>query len=211
MQCPLCENQCCQHYWQDKHRDYWQCNICQLVFVPPAQRLSPQLEKTEYDLHKNSPDDAGYIRFLNRLAHPLTEVLSDKGTGLDYGCGPCPVLATLLTRSGHDVRYFDPFYFPDEKVFTQHYDFISCSEAIEHFFNPGEIWQMWMSLLKNNGWLAIMTKRVIDRHRFKTWHYKNDPTHVSFFSEETFHWLAKTYHMRLEVSGSDVVLLQKLA
>lgn len=211
MQCPLCQNQSCQYYWKDKHRDYWQCDICRLVFVPPAQRLSPQAEKAEYDLHHNSPDDAGYIRFLNRLALPLGKVLRGKCSGLDYGCGPSPVLAALLARNGHQVSYYDPFYFPDEKVFTQGYDFISCSEAIEHFFHPGEIWQNWMSLLKANGWLAIMTKRVIDRQRFKTWHYKNDPTHVCFFSEDTFRCLANKYHMRLEVSGPDVVLLQKLA
>ncbi|ALT00140.1 class I SAM-dependent methyltransferase [Lacimicrobium alkaliphilum] len=211
MQCPLCQKQSSQHYWQDKRRDYRQCDICKLVFVPPAQRLSPQSEKAEYDLHHNCADDAGYISFLNRLALPLTGVLSDGCIGLDYGCGPSPVLAALLSEKGHQVSYYDPFYYPDEKVFKRRYDFISCSEAIEHFFHPGEVCQNWMSLLKAKGWLAIMTKRVIDRHRFKTWHYKNDPTHVCFFSEETFGWLAKKYRMRLEVSGPDVVLLQKLA
>lgn len=211
MQCPLCQSHSNQHYWQDSRRDYWQCDICQLVFVAPEYHLSAQSEKAEYDLHQNSAYDAGYIRFLNRLVLPLSEVLPGKCTGLDYGCGPAPVLAGLLSEKGHKVSYYDPFYFPEKKVFTQDYDFISCSEAIEHFFHPGEIWQNWMSLLRVNGWLAIMTKRVINQQRFKTWHYKNDPTHVCFFSEETFRWLAKQYHMRLILSGPDVVLLQKLA
>ncbi|GGD71954.1 hypothetical protein GCM10011357_28710 [Lacimicrobium alkaliphilum] len=109
------------------------------------------------------------------------------------------------------MDYYDPFYFPDEQAFSQTYDFITCSEAIEHFFYPGQVWYRWMSILKNHGWLAIMTKRVIDRDAFSTWHYKNDPTHVCFFSEKTFHWLAHQFNMRLEVSGPDVVLLQKLA
>lgn len=211
MDCPLCQKAPCQHYWQDRRRDYLQCPRCGLVFVPCAQRLSAQSEKAEYDLHQNSPEDAGYVSFLNRLAEPLGQCLLPNSTGLDYGCGPSPVLAGLLTKQGHYVDYYDPFYYPDERIFDQTYDFITCSEAIEHFFYPGKVWHHWMSMLKSQGWLAIMTKRVIDRDSFSKWHYKNDPTHVCFFSEQTFHWLAQRFNMRLEVSGPDVVLLQKLA
>ncbi|WP_088329276.1 class I SAM-dependent methyltransferase [Lacimicrobium sp. SS2-24] len=210
MQCPLCQFQSSQHYWQDKRRDYWQCKQCLLVYVPPAQRLSAQAEKAEYDLHQNTSEDCGYVTFLSRLATPLKAVLPPGSTGLDFGCGPNPVLANMLREAGHNVHVYDPFYFPDKQVLQQPYDFISCTEAIEHFYQPGAIWKDWMSMLNNQGWLAIMTKRVIDKNRFAAWHYKNDPTHVCFFSDHTFSWLAQHFNMRLEVVGADVVLLQKL-
>jgi hypothetical protein len=54
-----------------------------------------------------------------------------------------------------------------------------------------------------------MTKRVIDRARFAAWHYTNDPTHVCFFSRETFTWLAVRWGARLEVLAPDIVMFQK--
>ncbi len=66
-----------------------------------------------------------------------------------------------------------------------------------------------MELLKPGGWLGIMTKRVLDVQRFANWHYKNDPTHVSFFSVETFSWLAKTHNLNVIFPANDIVLMQK--
>jgi len=64
------------------------------------------------------------------------------------------------------------------------------------------------------GWLGIMTKRVRDQEAFKTWHYKNDPTHIGFFSEATFQWLTGRWSSMgipatLVITGNDVVLIEK--
>ena len=66
------------------------------------------------------------------------------------------------------------------------------------------------ALLKPGGLVAIMTKRVISQTRFATWHYKNDRTHVSFFSEATFKWVAEHLGMELHIVSDDVVFLKKL-
>jgi hypothetical protein len=55
-----------------------------------------------------------------------------------------------------------------------------------------------------------MTKLVIDRDAFATWHYKNDPTHVCFFSVDTFHWLADLWRAKIEFIGNDVIILEKI-
>ena len=65
-------------------------------------------------------------------------------------------------------------------------------------------------MLKPRAYLGIMTKRVIDQQRFATWHYKNDPTHVCFYSVETFQWLANLWQAQLEFIGADVILLKNL-
>ena len=42
-------------------------------------------------------------RFLGRLAEPLVERLDPGASGLDFGCGPGPALAAMLTRRGYTV------------------------------------------------------------------------------------------------------------
>jgi hypothetical protein len=56
-----------------------------------------------------------------------------------------------------------------------------------------------------------MTKPAVDEDAFRTWHYKNDLTHVCFFSPPTFTWLARQWNAELTFAGNDVVLFQKNA
>jgi hypothetical protein len=52
-----------------------------------------------------------------------------------------------------------------------------------------------------------MTKLAQDPAAFAAWHYKNDPTHVCFFSVETWQWWARERDASLEIHGADVILL----
>ena len=64
-------------------------------------------------------------------------------------------------------------------------------------------------MLRPGGCLGVMTKLVRDREAFAHWHYKNDPTHVCFFSEQTWRWWAGRHDTHAEILGSDVILLGK--
>lgn len=206
--CPLCREADGEPFFED-HRAYYRCPICALVFVLPEQFLSPEAEKAEYDRHQNSPDDAGYRRFLGRLCKPLVARLAPGRQGLDFGSGPGPTLSVMLEEAGHRVALYDPFYAPDPAVFERHYDFITASEVAEHLHRPRtELDRLW-SCLEPGGILGIMTKRVLDRDAFSRWHYKSDPTHVCFFALETFEWLAQHWRARLTVCGPDVVLFER--
>ena len=197
------------HFSRDAARDYFQCGPCGLVFVPPAQHLSAFEEKARYDLHRNSPDDAGYCAFLNRLLVPLQQRLAPGSSGLDFGSGPSPTLSLLFTRVGHPMTVFDRFYEPDPAVFAGRYDFITATEVLEHLREPKkELDRLW-GCLNPGGWLGIMTRPAVDRERFSTWHYKNDRTHVCFFSRKTFTWLARQWNADLVQVEEDVVLFQK--
>ena len=206
--CPLCHSKAISDFHQDSRREYLRCQRCQLVFVTPSQLPSRQREQQEYDLHQNHFDDSGYRRFLSRVHKPLVQRLDPGQTGLDFGCGPTPLLARMFEQQGHQMALYDPIYFPDKQVFRQQYDFITCTEAIEHFHTPAKEWALWQTMLKPGGRLAIMTKRVINADKFANWHYKNDLTHVSFFCDATFDWLAADAGMSLEFVGQDVVILQ---
>jgi 2-polyprenyl-3-methyl-5-hydroxy-6-metoxy-1,4-benzoquinol methylase len=208
--CPLCAGTRIRPFHQDRRRDYLQCADCRLVFVPPAQRLSAEAEKAEYDLHRNDPADGGYRRFLSRLADPLLARLAPHSCGLDFGCGPGPTLSLMLAEAGHRVALYDPFYARDPQVLVgQQYDFITATEVVEHLHHPGrELEQLWR-LLRPGGVLGLMTKLVIGADAFARWHYKNDQTHVCFFSRETFQWLAASWGAQLEILGKDVILLTR--
>jgi 2-polyprenyl-3-methyl-5-hydroxy-6-metoxy-1,4-benzoquinol methylase len=198
-------------YHRDRRRDYRQCADCALVYVPATQRLDAAAEKAEYDLHDNDPQDAGYRRFLSRLAEPLLARLKPARQGLDFGCGPGPTLSLMLAEAGHRVDHYDAFYADDRAVFGRRYDFITATEVVEHLHAPGEELQRLWDMLKPGGVLGLMTKLVIDAEAFAAWHYKNDRTHVCFFSRATFAWLAQRLGARLEIIGKDVILLSKPA
>ena len=163
-----------------------------------------------YEHHRNTPADEGYREFLSQLAKPLLAKLGNvPHYGLDFGCGPGPTLSVMLEEAGHTLNLYDPYFAPYPEALLTQYDFVTCSEAIEHFYNPAREWQLLMSLLKPGGWLGILTSLAPKPKAFKTWHYKNDETHVCFFSRETFEYLADRDRLKMEIIGRNVILIQK--
>ncbi|MES9855167.1 MAG: class I SAM-dependent methyltransferase [Sedimenticola sp.] len=208
--CPSCRTAGSCAFHQDS-RDYFRCPVCLLVFVPPHQYLTQQEEKAVYDLHENTLFDPGYRRFLSRLFIPISARLVPNSYGLDFGSGPAPTLSLMFEEAGHSMEIYDSFYTSDSRPLQLSYDFITASEVVEHLHHPlQELDRLW-SLLKPNGSLGIMTKRVIDKVSFSTWHYKNDPTHICFFSLETFQWFADHWCAEMSVPEKDVVLFKKRA
>ena len=206
--CRLCRASKGRPFHSDS-RDYLRCPVCELVFVPTHQFLSPTEEKCVYDTHDNRVDDLRYRRFLARLFEPMLQRLGPHSRGLDFGSGPGPTLSVMFEEAGHIVELYDPFYAPKLRLLQRNYDFIVASEVVEHLHQPGrELDRLW-SCLKPEGWLGIMTKRVRDWRAFAGWHYKRDLTHICFFSIGTFRWLAELWGARLIVSGKDVVLFYK--
>lgn len=210
MACPLCTNKKTEFYCQDKQRNYHQCPQCQLVFVPPQHHLDHDAEKKVYDLHQNSPRDTGYRQFLNKLLKPLARKLPIEAKGLDFGCGPGPTIKPMMEELGYQVSNYDIYYAKNSQALKKTYDFITCTEAIEHFVTPRKELLLLHSLLRAGGYMGIMTKRVTTKEAFEKWHYKNDPTHICFFSEHTFRWIGKWLGYSVDFPGNDTVIMQKL-
>jgi hypothetical protein len=209
MCCQLCCSTQIAPFAKDKRRSYYQCGNCGLVFVAAADFLTVDEEKKVYDQHQNNPSDSNYRKFLNRLCAPLVAQVPPHSRGLDFGSGPGPTLALMLAERGHSVAIYDYFYAPDPTVWDERYDFITATEVVEHLHHPGvELERLWFHL-KPGGTLGIMTKMVQDVEAFATWHYKNDPTHVSFFSVLTFKWLAQQWRAKINFFAADVVIFTK--
>ena len=207
--CGLCGSDELQPYHQDKRRRYLQCTQCALVIVDERDRLSSEDEKAIYDTHENSLHDEGYRRFLSRAFEPTVERVPSHSKGLDFGCGPGPLLAEMFKEVGFEMACFDLFYANEPEVLTKTYDFVTCTEVIEHLSQPGEVLAKLLSLLDAGGPLVLMTKLIIDQNRFAQWHYKNDLTHIVFFSRETFNYVAAHFDCQVEFIGNDVIVLTK--
>ena len=189
-------------------RDYWRCEACLATFLEPSQRPTPAEERAHYRLHENEVSDPGYRRFLARLADPLLARLPPAQDGLDYGCGPGPALAAMLEEAGHRVSLYDPFFAPDPAALARTYDFISCTEVLEHLHAPADELDRLGRLLRPGGLLAIMTCFQTDDDRFAGWHYRRDPTHVVFYREATLRRVAAARGWTCEVPAKDVALLR---
>ena len=93
--------------------------------------------------------------FLSKLFKPLQGKLKDGAKGLDFGCGPGPALAEMFKEEGRQVDLYDPFFFHNEKVFKKAYDFITCTETIEHFFEPAKEFKRIDEMLVKEGFLGL--------------------------------------------------------
>ena len=191
MRCPLCANLNSRSYCQDDKRPYYQCLRCALIFVPDSHYLRAQDEKAQYDLHQNDPQDLSCRKLLSQLFDPLTRKVPPPATGLDYGSGPGPTLSGMLEEAGYDMQIYDIFFAPAPLVLARRYDFISCTEVVEHLHHPGRVLTELFASLQPGGWLCIMTRLTTSRSAFIKGHYRRDPTHVCFFSRASFGYLAK--------------------
>lgn len=206
--CPVCRLEDLRPLLTVDGREYRRCERCQATLLHPRHHLAAPAERAVYEQHRNDPGDPGYRRFLERLAAPLLGRLAPGRHGLDYGCGPGPALAAMLREAGHEVALYDPFFRPDRTVLDAAYDFVTCTEVAEHFRRPAEEFDRLGRLLRPGGWLAVMTCFQTDDARFAGWHYRRDPTHVTFYREATFRRLAADRGWACDIAAKDVALLQ---
>lgn len=211
--CPVCESAAPVEFATVSGAAYLRCPDCAAVFLEPLRLPDPASERARYLRHENSPEDAGYVAFLNRLAAPLLSRLPRRPCdGLDYGSGPAPdpVLPRLLRGAGHRVALYDPFFRPDAGVFSESFDFIVACETAEHFHRPAFEFARLAGMLRAGGLLAVMTASPPDTPAaFSGWHYRSDPTHVVFYARRTFETLAARLGLRVEFPAADVAILAR--
>jgi hypothetical protein len=179
------------------------------VFVPSKYFLSAKDEKARYDLHQNNTSNKGYKQFLMQLLKPMLQYLKPGDKGLDFGSGPEPVLEDLFKVHDFNVKLYDPFYANNPQVLNREYNFISATEVAEHLYYPARVFQQLHKMLSSSGVMGLMTKFLPAKDAFSSWWYKNDPTHVCFYSEATFDWIAQELILDVEYCEGDVIIFRK--
>lgn len=204
--CPLCGAANPVGYYEDDERKYLLCHCCALVFVQPNMLPIPLQEVLRYLEHRNEPSDERYVRFLRRLADPLLERLSPGACGLDFGCGPAAVMEQILVGHGFPTVSYDPLFRPDASLLDASYDFLTCSEVVEHVHDPSALFARFVTLLRRGGIIAVMTRFYGEESPFATWWYRRDATHVSFYREDTMRWIAGAKGWSVEFPAPNVAL-----
>ena len=110
---------------------------------------------------------------------------------------------------GFDISIYDLYYEDNKAVFDDEYDFICATEVIEHLADPVTEMKRLVSCLEPGGKLYILTQRYPSKEEFLDWYYKNDHTHISFFSKKTFDELAAILGVEAKIIDKTLVILTK--
>ncbi len=208
--CRVCGSSSLQEFARVQGSRYLRCIHCQATLLSAHQLPGLSDEHAYYQRHDNHAGDVGYRRFVSRAVVPLLDCLPSGASGLDYGCGADSAVAAMLREAGYWISLYDPLFFPDSSLLAARYDFITCTEVIEHFHQPTAEFAKLDAMLKPGGWLALLTCFQTDDARFANWHYRRDPTHVVFYREHTLQTIARQYGWRCHIPVKDVALMQKL-
>ncbi len=195
--CRLCGEKT-NHFFGD---EFFQCENCKAISRKLTSLPDAETEKKRYDQHQNTPDD-GYEKFISPLLNYVLKNISTKKNGLDFGSGPNSILANILANKKYTLYKFDPFYEKDSSILNNTFDFIIACEVIEHFHYPQNEFKKLKEKLNKKGEILIMTHLYDFAINFENWYYKNDFTHVFFYTLETFEWIKKQYDFsELEING----------
>lgn len=172
-------------------RHYWKCERCNFIEVDRLDHLSSKDEAEFYQNHENRIDDPRYREYANDVATEARRRYDEIGHGraLDFGCGPGPIVATLLREQGILTDQFDPFFYP-EGLHHKSYSLIVACEVVEHFRKPKSEFLKVYQRLNPGGWFVVQTERLEFVDCFEDWYYRRDPTHIAFYSEQAFCQLA---------------------
>lgn len=171
-------------------------------FWPTEKQEIDRYRQHIYDL-----SDAEYRNFLGHLVKPLLTKLSRASVGLDFGCGTEKTMEVIFREQGISCFSYDLYFFCEDSLLQETYDFIVCSETAEHFFNPHKEFEKINLMLKPGGWLGLMTQYPPED--FKNWWYHRDFTHVVFYPHETRQWIADKFQYKIHDFPRGVTLFQR--
>ena len=105
---------------------------------------------------------------------------------------------------------YDLFFCDDQSVLQEKtYDFIVSTEVFEHLADPAGMADRLFSFLKPRGILALMTRFYEKDTDFKTWFYKDDETHICFFTRESLLWLGESRNLDISFRDKDMVIIKR--
>jgi len=212
MECHICNKAAMSFVHEKTHINYYYCKACEYIFKSPEHYQDLSRQKERYNLHENDENDEGYQAYFHRFLDFILPQLENKPkTALDFGCGRSSLLASMLEKEGIACDYYDPIYHPNRLDESNKYELIVSTEVFEHLHQPKEVFESLLERLEDGGYLALQTQfHPNDEVAFKKWYYHQDPTHIVFFTAQTFKVLCDKYGVEFVAdNGKNMVLLKK--
>lgn len=168
------------------------CPNCGLIFKDPSLHQTFLEQKKRYDLHQNNSKSDGYRKYFQNFLDFVLPIVVKPSKILDFGCGESTLLSDMFTELGMECDYYDPIYHPDTNYTANKYDLIVSVEVFEHLQDPMRVFAELLSLLTQGGHLVIRTElHSSDIEKYLQWYYPKDPTHIAFFSTNTFRYMCE--------------------
>ena len=211
MDCHICNRNCYAFLHEKTNITYYHCKECEYIFKSPECYQDLTTQKERYNLHENDENDEGYKAYFQRFLDFVLPQIPTPQAALDFGCGATSLLSKLLKESGVKCDYYDPIYHPDRLDDNKKYDLIVSTEVFEHLHQPRKVFESLLDRLEKGGYLALQTQfHANDSEAFKKWYYHQDPTHIVFFTVETFKVLCKIYGCEfVSDNAKNMVLIRK--
>ena len=190
MNCKLCRSSNVIPLGSNGTRTFLFCPVCELIFVPSGQWLSPEEEKARYANHENGADNPDYVRYLTDISHEIDRVPIMHPRILDFGSGPEYVLAQVLRKRGIDCEPYDPVYNLGEENLSSQFDIVVLCETIEHVRDVQKELNLLRRVCKPHGYIFIRTELYPRKEDFLHWWYALDPTHINFFNSNAMNTMS---------------------
>lgn len=205
--CILCDSSRTTAIYNHNSHFFLSCHHCGSIFRAPSNFLSAEEEKTRYLNHNNDVNDPNYQKFVSPIVDAVCNDFNSC-SGLDFGAGTGPVISEILEKKGFQMTLFDPFFHPDKTALERTYDFIVCCEVIEHFHHPMTEFRLLKKILKPNGRLYCMTDPLPETIPFTDWYYKEDPTHVLFYSKANLKYICEQIGFKAITQKNRLILFE---
>jgi len=211
MNCHICTKSTESFVHEKTDITYYHCKACEYIFKSPEYHQDLTVQKERYNLHENDAEDEGYQAYFQRFLDFILPLVGKPNTALDFGCGRSSLLASLLEKERVHCDYYDPIYHPDILNDDKKYELIVSTEVFEHLHQPREVFESLLKRLEEDGYLALQTQfHPNDVEAFKKWYYHQDPTHIVFFTAQTFRVLCEIYGCEfVGDNGKNMVVIRK--
>ncbi len=210
MKCKICNTKTAAFEDKQLQKIFYHCPHCELIFLDKKFFITASDEKHQYNQHNNSLENIGYVKMFNDFLDYTLEDLHPKSV-LDFGSGPTPVLAQLISSRALHVEHFDKHFQPKKVYKNREYDLITSTEVFEHLDNPNETLKELANHLTPNGTISIMTLfHTNTQEEFLKWWYRRDPTHITFYTPKSIEIMAKNSNLKLlKHDNKRVIILKK--
>ncbi len=211
MNCHICNRPTESFVDRKTNIKYYECVDCEYIFKSPECYQDFSEQKERYNLHENDEEDEGYKAYFQRFLDFTLPCIDQPKTALDFGCGVSSLLSTMLQKEGIECDFYDPIYHPNTLNDSKKYELIVSTEVFEHLHQPKVIFESLLERLKEGGYLALQTQfHPNDVEKFKKWYYHQDPTHIVFFTSQTFRILCKMYGCEfVGDNGRNMIVIRK--
>ncbi len=197
-------------------RTFFKCPNCALIFTNdlPNKEIEENHYKTQWQT--TDPDfwEGQATNLITYIQH--FGVLPDNHRILDFGAGSGD-FTRELEKHGYRMTALEPMtdgYLKDQS-YPFLFDAVVAIEVIEHLPNVWEELQEIEKVVKPEGVIIFstgLTNPFIDLpdavEKFKEWWYKDDPTHISFFCNNTLSVMAEKGGYTIEIFGDKVFIIK---